>query len=49
MRPRSYGNGRGMGGHHLPNEGVTDTWLTPPGIPGRIVDNGYGARVRATA
>lgn len=23
---------KGMGGHHLPNEGVTDTWLTPPHI-----------------
>lgn len=23
---------KGMGGHHLPNRGLTDTWLTPPKI-----------------
>jgi DNA N-6-adenine-methyltransferase Dam len=26
------GQDRGMGGHSLPNEGATDTWLTPPHV-----------------
>lgn len=28
----AYGGFKGMGGHHRPIEGATDTWLTPPEI-----------------